>query len=186
MVNFRLILGYCFALHLIFHFYLSSERAKGKFLKDTTWKKHVCWRTWSCRSKSSLTESLHLVLRKQNHLNGRSCSLSYCETETRVPELTSAWCNQVWVPWQASAKNFVLSCFLLVLVMTPVLSSEGTDCLTNELLKAFFLHNCKCLLEDSIGNLKWITRNWIATLICLGFFWWQSSVYSVWPSLSNS
>lgn len=50
--------------------------------------------------------------------------------------------------------------------MTPFISSEGTDCLTNELLKAFCLHNCKCLLEESLGKLKWITRNWIAAVIC--------------------
>lgn len=50
--------------------------------------------------------------------------------------------------------------------MTPFISCEGTDCLTNELLKAFCLHICKCLLEESLGKLKWITRNGIATRIC--------------------
>lgn len=54
-----------------------------------------------------------------------------------------------------------------------VLSSEGTDCLTNELLKAFCLHNCKCLLEESIGNLNELQETKLQLLFVWDFFWFS-------------
>lgn len=58
------------------------------------------------------------------------------------------------------------------------LFSEGTDCLTNELLKAFCLHNYKCLLEESIGNLNELQETELLLLFVWAFFFFV--VVKVW------